>query len=108
MAHFTQEELKDSNILVSSPTRAAVASWFWDILIISGLIAIVYFFKLGSYPLFTPDEGRYSEVAREMLATGDFITPRLNGVVFLDKPIMYYWLQASAMKLFGINEWALR
>lgn len=84
------------------------ASWMWDIAIIIGLLSVFYFFGLGSYPLFTPDEGRYSEVAREMIATGDFITPRLNGVVFLDKPILYYWLQASAMKLFGLNEWALR
>ncbi|OGT53818.1 MAG: hypothetical protein A3E84_02225 [Gammaproteobacteria bacterium RIFCSPHIGHO2_12_FULL_42_13] len=43
-----------------------------------------------------------------MLVLHDYITPRLNGIVFLDKPILYYWLQASAMKLFGINEWALR
>lgn len=84
------------------------ASWLWDLAFIAGVLALVYFLGLGSYPLFTPDEGRYSEVAREMIVTGDFITPRLNGVVFLDKPILYYWLQASAMKLFGLNEGALR
>jgi len=88
--------------------RPQNASWIWDLAMIAGILALCYFFGLGSYPLFTPDEGRYSEVAREMLATGDFITPRLNGVVFLDKPILYYWLQASAMKLFGLKEAALR
>jgi len=83
-------------------------SVLWDFGLLAILISVIYFIGLGSYPLFTPDEGRYSEVAREMLTTGDFITPRLNGVVFLDKPILYYWLQASAIKLFGLNEGALR
>lgn len=72
------------------------------------LFIAFYALWLGSYPLFTPDEGRYSEVAREMLSTGDFITPRVNGIAFLDKPVLYYWLQAAAMKLFGVNEWAIR
>lgn len=63
---------------------------------------------LGSYPLFTPDEGRYSEIAWEMVKSGDYITPRLNGIIFLDKPILYYWLQAFAISLFGAKEWALR
>lgn len=83
-------------------------SWLWDLALIASFLALFYFLGLGSYPLFTPDEGRYSEVAREMIVTGDFITPRLNGVVFLDKPILYYWLQASAIKVFGLNEGALR
>lgn len=87
---------------------AANRNWYLDLLIISILLGVFYFLWIGSYALFTPDEGRYSEVAREMVTTGDFITPRLNGVVFLDKPILYYWLQASAIKLFGIKEWALR
>ncbi|HSW70828.1 MAG TPA: glycosyltransferase family 39 protein, partial [Gammaproteobacteria bacterium] len=82
--------------------------WLWDLAFIAGFLAIFYFLGLNSYPLFTPDEGRYSEVAREMIVTGDFITPRLNGVVFLDKPILYYWLQASAIKIFGLKEGALR
>ncbi len=72
------------------------------------LLGIFYAIWIGSYALFTPDESRYSEVAREMVVTGDYITPRLNGVAFLDKPVLYYWLQASAIKLFGLKEWALR
>lgn len=71
-------------------------------------LGIFYLVWLGTHALFTPDEGRYSEVAREMIATGDYITPRLDGVAFLDKPILYYWLQASAIKVFGLKEWALR
>jgi len=72
------------------------------------LLGVFYSIWIGASALFTPDEGRYSEVAREMIATGDFITPRLNGVAFLDKPILYYWLQASAIKMFGLKEWSLR
>lgn len=83
-------------------------SWIIDLTLLGGILALFYAFCLGSYPLFTPDEGRYSEVAREMVATGDYITPRVNGVTFLDKPILYYWLQAIAIQLFGLNEWALR
>lgn len=83
-------------------------SWLKDIFCLAGLFLIFYTIWLGSYPLFTPDEGRYSEVAREMIATGDYITPRVNGVAFLDKPILYYWLQTIAIHLFGIKEWALR
>jgi 4-amino-4-deoxy-L-arabinose transferase-like glycosyltransferase len=83
-------------------------NWVTDLLCLCAVYSIFYFLWLGSYPYFTPDEGRYSEVAREMLATGDFITPRVNGIAFLDKPVLYYWLQAAAMKLFGVNEWAVR
>lgn len=83
-------------------------SWIIDLVLLGGILTLFYAFYLGSYPLFTPDEGRYSEVAREMVATGDYITPRVNGVAFLDKPILYYWLQAIAINLFGLNEWALR
>ncbi len=79
-----------------------------DILFLLIGLFIFYALWLGSYPLFTPDEARYSEIAREMLTSHNFITPNLNGVAFLDKPILYYWLQASMIHLFGLKEWALR
>lgn len=83
-------------------------SWILDIAGLGLVFGIFYTLLLGHYPLFIPDEGRYSEVAREMLATGDFITPRVNGVAFLDKPALYYWLQALGMHWFGVNEWGIR
>lgn len=79
-----------------------------DILCLTAVFAFFYFIYLGSYPLFTPDEGRYTEVAREMLVNHDFITPRVDGVPFLDKPALYYWLQAASLAMFGIKEWAVR
>lgn len=84
------------------------ASWLKDILCLAALFILFYTLWLGSYPLFIPDEGRYTEVAREMLATHDFITPRVDGVAFLDKPALYYWLQAISLYLFGVKEWAIR
>ncbi len=73
------------------------------------LLLLPFFFALsGLRPLSVPDEGRYPEVAREMLLTGDFITPRVNGIVFLDKPALYYWLQAASFTLFGVNTWSVR
>lgn len=83
-------------------------SWRLDLSVLTIALLVFYTLGLGSYPLFTPDEGRYSEIAWEMVKSGDYITPRLNGVIFLDKPILYYWLQAFSISLFGPQEWALR
>ena len=59
-------------------------------------------------PLWEPDEGRYAEISREMLATGDWLTPRLNGVLYFEKPPLQYWLSALSMKAFGVNGAAAR
>lgn len=59
-------------------------------------------------PLAVPDEGRYGEIGRWMLVSGDWLTPRLNGIPFFHKPPLLYWLEASSLATFGINELALR
>lgn len=59
-------------------------------------------------PLALPDEGRYGEVGRWMLQSGDWLAPRLNGLPFFHKPPYLYWLQATALAAFGVNELALR
>jgi 4-amino-4-deoxy-L-arabinose transferase-like glycosyltransferase len=59
-------------------------------------------------PLMLPDEGRYVGVAWEMLRSGDWLTPTLNGLPFFHKPPLFYWLTAAAMSLFGANDWAAR
>jgi 4-amino-4-deoxy-L-arabinose transferase-like glycosyltransferase len=71
-------------------------------------LAPLYFWRLGDHALIEPDEGRYSEIPREMRATGDWVTPRLNGVKYFEKPALYYWMNAGAMELLGENEWASR
>lgn len=73
------------------------------------IVLLPWFLALmGARPLNVPDEGRYPEVAREMLVSGDFITPRVNGAVFLDKPALYYWLQAASLKTFGVSVASIR
>jgi 4-amino-4-deoxy-L-arabinose transferase-like glycosyltransferase len=72
------------------------------------LAAILFFFHLGSYGLWEPDEARYAEIAREMLATHHFIIPHLNFVPYLEKPPLLYWMTAVSLKVFGVNEFAAR
>ena len=59
-------------------------------------------------PLAVPDEGRYGEIGRWMLYSGDWLTPRLNGIPFFHKPPLLYWLEAALLALFGVNAWAAR
>jgi hypothetical protein len=70
------------------------------------LVGVLYFSFLGSHGLLEPDEGRYSEIPREMLESGDWVTPRLNYVKYFEKPVLHYWLTALSFKLFGENAFA--
>lgn len=79
-----------------------------DVLLLALLLALFFGFGLGTRALWHPDEGRYSEIPRAMVASGDYVTPRLNGVKYFEKPALFYWMQAGSIKLFGVNEWALR
>lgn len=72
------------------------------------LTAFTFFILLGSRALNEPDEGRYSEIAREMIETGNWVVPHFWYLPHLDKPPLTYWLVAISMKLFGQNEWAAR
>ena len=77
--------------------------------VVAALLCVyVYFAGLGDYGFIDPDEGRYSEIPREMIESGDFITPRLNYVKYFEKPIMHYWLTALSFMAFGQNEFAGR
>ncbi|HTT01438.1 MAG TPA: glycosyltransferase family 39 protein [Steroidobacteraceae bacterium] len=58
--------------------------------------------------LFNPDEGRYAEIPREMLATGDWVIPRLNGLVYIEKPPLQYWATALTYMLCGTHPWSAR
>lgn len=79
-----------------------------DILILTVMIGVFFFIGLGTRPLFVPDEGRYAEIAREMIVNHDFITPYLNGIIYFEKPVLFYWLGAAAIKIGGLNLWSLR
>jgi 4-amino-4-deoxy-L-arabinose transferase-like glycosyltransferase len=69
---------------------------------------LVYLALLGIRPLFNPDEGRYINIPAEMLASQDFVLPHLNGLAYLEKPPLQYWLSAATLWVFGHNEWAGR
>lgn len=78
-------------------------------LILISLSAFLFFFGLGWRDFWAPVEPRYAEIARVMFANGEWIVPRVNGELYTDKPILYFWLVLLASKLFGaVNEWTVR
>jgi 4-amino-4-deoxy-L-arabinose transferase-like glycosyltransferase len=71
-------------------------------------LAVLWFCNLGVRHLVKPDEGRYAEIPREMIASGDWLTPRINGYKYFEKPPLQYWATAVSFLAFGTNEWAAR
>jgi 4-amino-4-deoxy-L-arabinose transferase-like glycosyltransferase len=69
---------------------------------------LLFFGGLGGYSLLEPDEGRYAEIPREMLLRHELVTPRLNGVLYLEKPPLYYWLNAAVLSVLDRPETACR
>ncbi len=78
------------------------------LLVCAILAAILYLPALGRPALWEPDEGRYAEIAREMVLTHDYVTPRDNWVRYFEKPPLVYWAEAISIKLLGANELAVR
>lgn len=78
---------------------------FWILLFIT---TISIFSNIGTIPLLDPDEPVYGETPKEMIQFNDFISPRIYGEFWYDKPPMYYWLVAAAFKVFGVSEFAVR
>jgi len=76
--------------------------------IIAGLFIVSWFALLGVRPLFNPDEGRYAEIPREMLVSGDWLVPHLNDLVYIEKPPLQYWATAVSYAVFGTHVWAAR
>lgn len=92
----------------SAPSATATPCRRRDLVLLALAFGLLFAFRLGSYPLGNPDEGRNAEIPREMLAGGDWITPRLNGVNYFEKPPLVYWATAVSEKIFGLNEWSVR
>src|ERR1700712_2571308 len=95
-------------LLYAVPSRRSI-SIGWNPTLIVFLLALGW---LGGSawmrPLAMPDEGRYVGVALEMLHSGNWITPTLDGLPFFHKPPLFYWITAAAMDLFGTDVWAAR
>jgi len=72
------------------------------------LFLILYILPLGVRPISIPDEARYAEIPREMIASGDWVVPHLNGLRYFEKPVLGYWLNALSITLFGENAFAIR
>lgn len=94
--------------MVTSNSSSAADAWRRDLLWLAVGFAALYFFALGRCPLDYKDEGRYAEIPREMVATGDWVTPRLDGVVYFEKPPLMYWLVAVCLEVFGPGEASMR
>jgi len=77
-------------------------------LILGLVIFISFFYNLGKPPLFDRDEGAFSEASREMIERQDYISTFLNDQPRYDKPILIYWLQVISIKIWGLNEFAVR
>src|SRR5438045_837736 len=72
------------------------------------ILGAAWFATLEVRPLLDPDEGRYAEIPREMLASGDWITPRFDGLKYFEKPPLQYWATAAAYRVFGLEQWSSR
>lgn len=76
--------------------------------VIMGIFFLLFFNLDANRPFATPDEARYVEIPREMIADGDYITPRLNAMKYFEKPPLFYWVQAFFQKTFGVSEAIMR
>src|SRR5580704_16513287 len=79
--------------------------WFNGLLLAA---ATLFFMPLGLHALWDSDEGRYAEIAREMLELKSWVIPHLNYVLYFEKPPLMYWLTAMSMAIFGHNAFAAR
>ncbi|HYC55089.1 MAG TPA: glycosyltransferase family 39 protein [Candidatus Binatia bacterium] len=82
--------------------------WPWPVAIPWLVVLFALGAWLGRVDLLTPDEARHAEIAREMLLEGNWLTPRIYGEPYYDKPALFYWLIGGSLSLFGHHAWAAR
>jgi 4-amino-4-deoxy-L-arabinose transferase-like glycosyltransferase len=80
----------------------------WSIPVVLVVLYVCLFSGLGALGLVGPDEPRYAAIARAMAETHDWVTPRLWGTPWFEKPVLYYWTAGIAMRIFGVSEFAAR
>jgi len=99
MTHFAGQPKRSAE-----PARAT--QWLL-MLALSAMACVLYVARLD-HPLLEPEEGRYAEIPRQMLAEGHFITPTLHGEDYWQKPPLLYWLVMLSYQIFGVHDWAAR
>src|SRR5207302_2855021 len=92
----------------ANSTPSKYDGWFRRGLVLLVLVAACLLFSNLGYPLVEPDEGRYAEIGRQMLRSGDWIVPTLNQEPYYDKPPLLYWLVAGSLHFFGVHTWSAR
>jgi 4-amino-4-deoxy-L-arabinose transferase-like glycosyltransferase len=103
-----------SRLDFSAPIRSRAADEgnfqvpLWSVPLIPVVLYVCLFGGLGALGLVGPDEPRYAAIARTMAETHDWITPRLWGTPWFEKPVLYYWIAGIAMRIFGVGEFAAR
>jgi len=80
----------------------------WSVPLVLVVLYVCLFSGLGALGLIGPDEPRYAAIARAMAETHDWVTPRLWGTPWFEKPVLYYWAAGIAMRIFGVGEFAAR
>ena len=93
-----------------SAVRAARTGggWGWGLVVLVLAVLAAWFGALGLRELLPADEGRYAQMAREMAASGDWVTIRYNGLKYFEKPPFHLWMSAMAFDLFGVGVWQAR
>lgn len=100
--------LSSNPTLKTAPSHPPAWSRRSDVLLLAAFCAFLFFFGLSYFGLVGADEPRYAQVAREMFARHDWITPTLGGKPWLEKPALYYWQAMLAYGIFGVSDWAAR
>jgi 4-amino-4-deoxy-L-arabinose transferase-like glycosyltransferase len=102
-AHIRFLQMPGEDPVAAAWGRALTSPW-----LLVAVVWLAFFWQLGAVPLYDLDEGAFTEATREMLASGNFITPHKDGEPRYDKPVLIYWAQAASASLLGFNEFALR
>ena len=100
------EELQNNEPATEKVSSALRSRLDW--LLLAGFCGFLFFFGLGYFGLVGADEPRYAQVAHEMFARHDWITPTLGGLPWLEKPVFYYWEAMLSYSVFGVSDWAAR
>ncbi len=80
----------------------------FQLIVVVGVSAFIFFFGLGSLGLLGADEPRYAQIGREMFDRHDWIVPTLNGTPWLEKPVLLYWMEMISYRFYGVHDWAAR